>query len=207
MINEKEAQLEKNYWDLGDIVIKRAELSDADVFLDFLLKSSEDADRSYEKLKFPPSIRSVEDWIKAYFISDGNDRCIFTIFEKTGGLVGFIEVWEADRRMGTYKFGIEVAEEKSGKGYASRALVKVLDFYFNELRYQKSDVYIYDFNARSLNFHKKVGFIEEGKIRRQCYTKGKYHDAFFYGMTAEEFNEKYKESLTKNIQKIYINEF
>ena len=180
-----------NYWDLGDIYIRRADASDTAAFLGHFREGAADSERKYDKLDFPHTAKGVEDWICGYLTEKSEDTCLFAIFEKPDGFIGFVEVWQTDRRMGTFRFGIWISDDKSGKGYATKSLVKILDFYFNELRYQKSDVYIYDFNIRSLEFHKKIGFTEEGRVRRQYYTSGGYHDAIYCGMTAEEYNERY----------------
>jgi RimJ/RimL family protein N-acetyltransferase len=180
-----------NFWDLDDLIITRAETCDIASFLGHFKENGADAERKYEKLNFPATAKSIGDWIDAYLTHKREDECLFAISDKAGGLVGYIEVWETDRRMGTFKFGIKISDDKTGRGYATKSLIKILDFYFNELRYQKSDVYIYDFNVRSLEFHKKIGFSEEGRLRRQCFTKGGYHDAICCGLTAEEFNEMY----------------
>jgi RimJ/RimL family protein N-acetyltransferase len=78
-------------------------------------------------------------------------------------------------------------EGKAGKGFATRAFSRVLEYYFNELRYQKCSVYIYEFNEASLRFHKKLGFEEEGRLRREYYTDGKYYDSLNFGLFAEAF--------------------
>ncbi|MDR1061860.1 MAG: GNAT N-acetyltransferase [Clostridiales bacterium] len=102
--------------------------------------------------------------------------------------LGYIDVWEADRRTGVFKTGIKMREAHRGKGIAARAYAKVLDYYFNELRYQKCAVYVYDFNAASRRFHEKAGFAQEGVLRRECYTGGEYRDAVYYGLLIGEFN-------------------
>jgi RimJ/RimL family protein N-acetyltransferase len=65
----------------------------------------------------------------------------------------------------------------------------VLEFYFDELRYQKCGVYIYEFNDASHRFHKKLGFAEEGRLRREYYSNGRFYDSVCYGLTAEEFRQ------------------
>jgi RimJ/RimL family protein N-acetyltransferase len=36
--------------------------------------------------------------------------------------------------------------------------------------------------------HIKLGFTEEGRIRRNSFFNGAYHDDVWYGMTREEFD-------------------
>lgn len=39
--------------------------------------------------------------------------------------------------------------------------------------------------------HKKLGFVLEGRLRRMVFTGGHYYDELIYGMTQEEFAERY----------------
>lgn len=49
------------------------------------------------------------------------------------------------------------------RGYASDAICIVLRYYFEELRYQKCTVSVYDFNESSLRLHEWLGFqVEAG---------------------------------------------
>jgi len=66
----------------------------------------------------------------------------------------------------------------------------VLKYYFEELDYQKVTVQIYAFNEASLKLHKKLGFQQEGCLRRMIYTDGTYHDEIIFGLTVEEFKER-----------------
>lgn len=117
-----------------------------------------------------------------------SDCRVFIIEESTNrAFIGYIDVWEADARNGVFKTGIKMLGGYAGKGFATRAYAKVLEFYFDELRYQKCDIYIYEFNAASLRFHKKFGFVEEGRLRREYYSGGRFHDSVCLGLTAEEY--------------------
>jgi len=122
---------------------------------------------------------------------ESGDRRVFIIEDSQNGeFLGYIDVWEADARNGVFKTGIKMLEGKAGKGHATRAFIRVMEYYFNELRYQKCDVYIYEFNDASHRFHKKLGFVEEGRLRREYYTDGRFYDSICYGLTAEEFRER-----------------
>ena len=43
-------------------------------------------------------------------------------------------------------------------------------------------------NEASIRLHKKLGFLEEGRRRRQVFFNGEYHDEILFGMTREEFD-------------------
>ncbi|GAA4035669.1 hypothetical protein GCM10022247_71650 [Allokutzneria multivorans] len=61
---------------------------------------------------------------------------------------------------------------------------------FDERRYQKCGVSVHSFNDGSLALHRKLGFTEEGRMRRQVFAGGTHHDAALFGITAEEFRAR-----------------
>jgi RimJ/RimL family protein N-acetyltransferase len=180
-----------NYWDLGDIRLRTAVISDAVMFAGHFISSPAGVERSFEKILPPQTGEDAEKWLSGYggrpeTVSDAR---VFVIEgTETGIFLGYIDVWEADARNGVFKTGIKILEGHAGKGYATRAYARTLDYYFNELRYQKCDIYVYEFNEASLRFHKKFGFMEEGRLRREYYSAGRFYDSICLGLTMEDFN-------------------
>jgi RimJ/RimL family protein N-acetyltransferase len=101
-------------------------------------------------------------------------------------LIGSINTHHCDRRTGVFSYGVAIWPDHRRHGFASEAVRLVLGWAFGELRYQKCDVTIYAFNDISLAFHRRLGFVEEGRRRRSVYTAGRHHDEFLLGITAEE---------------------
>ena len=183
-----------NYWILGDIRLRTADKADAGMFTAHFQSSPVWIERAFDRIEFPQTFRSAEQLLSGYDEGSGNardDRRVFIIeAAQDGEFLGYIDVWEADNRNGVFKTGVKMQDGKAGKGYATKAFIRVLEFYFFELRYQKCDVYIYEFNDASHRFHKKLGFVEEGRLRREYYSNGRYYDSICYGLTAEEFRER-----------------
>ena len=115
-----------------------------------------------------------------------------------GQMVGEINIQLADPKHGTFAVGIALGERAVwGKGYAKEAMLLVLRFMFMERRYQKCNVGTYAFNERSLALYRKLGFVDEGRVRRNYFTNGAYHDEIWLGMLREEFLERYQEWMDK----------
>jgi len=102
-------------------------------------------------------------------------------------LVGTLNTHSCDPRCGTFKYGIAIRQEAWRKGYASEAIRLILDYYFSELRYQKCNVHVYEFNTGSIKLHESLGFQHEGRLRRMIFSEGRYWDEFVLGITREEF--------------------
>ena len=84
-----------------------------------------------------------------------------------------------------------LGEQYRRQGYASEAITLLLRYFFQELRYQKVTAHVYSFNEPSIKLHEKLGFQQEGRLRRMVYTNGQFFDEVLFGMTAEEFATRY----------------
>ena len=106
-------------------------------------------------------------------------------------IVGGVNPHSVDLINGTFRFGISVADEHKGHGYASEAVLLLLRYMFDERRFQKCGSEAHAYNTASLALHRKLGFVEEGRLRRNVFVGGGYHDTVMLGMTVEEFHELY----------------
>jgi RimJ/RimL family protein N-acetyltransferase len=106
-------------------------------------------------------------------------------------LVGAISTIEARPSDGYFAYGVVVGREHQRRGYGREAVLLLLRFMFAERRYAKCTVGVYASNAPSLDLHNRLGFTDEGRIRRYRYAGGQYEDLVYFGITAEEFGERY----------------
>jgi RimJ/RimL family protein N-acetyltransferase len=149
---------------------------------------TEDARASFH-IPFPESTTQVREWAENEAKKrDQNDRFHFQIVTlEKGELVGGLNTHSTDLRSGVFSYGLAIRPQYQRQGYASEAVRIVLRFFFDERRYQKVNAGVYSFNTPSIRLHEKLGFTLEGRIRRNIYTGGEYHDELLYGMTDEEF--------------------
>ncbi|SPL97323.1 putative acetyltransferase [[Actinomadura] parvosata subsp. kistnae] len=105
--------------------------------------------------------------------------------------VGSLNTHQVDRVHGTFAYGISVGTPHHRKGYASEAVVLLLRYMFFERRFQKAEAWVYGSNEASLALHRRLGFVEEGRRRRSHFANGRYDDEVLFGMTVEEYTERY----------------
>ena len=177
----------ENYWQ-GALVTLRA-MEQGDIAL-FEGMSDEDA-RCYDELAFPRSRGQLAAWFERQLQGRIGDEFRWIAVDRDGAAVGTIETFAANRRNRTFKYGLVVAAPFRGKGYAADMIVKVLDYYFMELGYEKVTPHVYAFNSRSIHLHEKLGFRQEGRLRNMVYARGAYHDELHFGMTRDEFMKHY----------------
>jgi RimJ/RimL family protein N-acetyltransferase len=140
----------------------------------------------------PSSVELQKEWLEksAAFKDDSKIRLAM---ENLDGLtVGWLSLHSRDQKNGTFGFGVAVYHDYRGHGYALDAVRTLLKYSFWEQRYQKCNSVCFHSNEASIRLHQKLGFIEEGRIRRNCFFSGKYHDDVLFGMTREEFDELMK---------------
>lgn len=175
-----------NYWQGPTVRLRALEPSDADTFYEW--NQDSEMARNLYWVPFPQSLEGVRRWAQETAMRRPEDDNFFWVIETLQGtFVGSISTHHCDRRNGTFKYGVAVMQEHWRKGYASEATGLVLRYYFEELRYQKANAEVYEFNEPSIRLHERIGFQLEGRLRRMIYTEGKYWDMLVYGITAEVF--------------------
>ena len=176
-------------WDGERVRLRGIEPGDWEAFMEFDQES--DDMRSGGMLFQPRSAEGYRRWVaeRAARVPqagvDDFDLAIESLSEEC--LVGSIGTHLSDRRAGTFGFGIGVGRPHQRRGYASEAIVLVLQYMFGERRYQKANVGVYAYNAASLGLFAKLGFEVEGRRRRAEFMGGRYHDEVLLGITVEEF--------------------
>jgi RimJ/RimL family protein N-acetyltransferase len=78
-------------------------------------------------------------------------------------------------------------KDRLGKGYGTEALRLLCDYGFNVLGLASIHLKTYAYNERAAACYRKVGFKDAGRLRRNHFYGGEYHDVLFMDMLAEEF--------------------
>lgn len=108
-----------------------------------------------------------------------------------GSVIGGIATQNVDRRSGNFSYGIIIGHEHQQHGYATEAITILLTYMFGECRYNKCEVGTYEFNTGSIALHRKLGFVEEGRLRKHFYSAGSFHDMILMGLTVDEFADRH----------------
>ena len=153
-------------------------------------RDTELARLGYE-IPFPQSTLSARQWAEreAQRRTD-DDTFRFQIVTLDDALVGSLNTHTTHPRNGTFMYGVTIIPQHQRKGYASEAIRLVLRYFFGERRYQKCNVTVFGFNEPSQKLHEALGFTLEGRLRRNIYSGGAFHDELCYGITREEFENK-----------------
>ncbi|MBD3195443.1 MAG: GNAT family N-acetyltransferase [Candidatus Lokiarchaeota archaeon] len=77
-----------------------------------------------------------------------------------------------------------------GKGLATEAAKLILEYAFKEVNLNKVYAGIFEPNVGSWSCAEKVGFTLEGKIKKEIYVNGKYHDIKKYAYFQDDWLKK-----------------
>lgn len=181
-----------NFWQGKLVRLRAVEFQDWNYF--FEIDKEVEFSRDTDEILFPDSAERLKKWVSDLAVSEPWKHQFRMMIETLEGeCVGTINSHTCNPRAGTFQYGISIRREHRHRGYATEAIQLLLNYFFGELRYQKVNVCIYAFNTASLELHRKLGFQEEGRLRRMIYTDGRYYDEFVLGMTAEEFVQRQKQ--------------
>ena len=175
-----------NIWQGKRIKLRAIEPSDAGVFFEW--NQDSEMSRNLDFVWPPTSLEFVRQWLEKKASERPEGDLLHLVMENDQGqVVGSISTHRCDRRTGTFSYGLNVRPEHQRQGYASEAIVLVLRYFFEELRYQKAWTHVHSDNIASIRLHERLGFQLEGRLRRMLFSRGQYLDDLVYGVTVEEF--------------------
>jgi len=106
-------------------------------------------------------------------------------------VVGYIGYWKLIRENVRAEIGYALKPEYWGKGYMSEALLKVIEFGFNEFKLHSIMGNVNPQNKRSIKLLEKYGFKKEAHFREDYLYNGKYLDSIIYCLLE---NDLYQET-------------
>ncbi len=187
--------MSESIWEGRLVRLRAIEPGDWPTF--FTWNQDSETARRLHYIPFPTSQESVKRWAEKLAAQEQNDDRFFFVIENFDGeIVGSITAHSCEPHHGTFAYGIGIRREYQHKGYASEAIILLLRYFFLELRYQKVTVEVYSFNKPSIRLHERLGFQLEGRLRRMIFTKGQHFDKLLFGMTIEEFVQRYGDTQT-----------
>lgn len=90
------------------------------------------------------------------------------------GQCGFIKVNWKNR---TGEIAILIGhKDYRGKGFGPDAVQTLCRFGFQEMNLRKIKASVFDFNRQALRCYEKCGFQAEGRLQKEIYREGAYHD-------------------------------
>jgi RimJ/RimL family protein N-acetyltransferase len=178
------------FWQGEKVRLRPLRINDAE---QSFIGSLDSASRQFLQLgiELPTSVELQREAVEKYAgCKDVDGVIVLSIENLEGDHIGAISLHSRDEKNGLFSFGIFIDRQHRGQGHAGDAVRILLKYGFWERRYQKCNSACPHTNEASIRLHKKLGFVEEGRRRRQVFFDGEYHDDVLFGMTREEFDAR-----------------
>lgn len=113
----------------------------------------------------------------------------FSIVERsTDLLIGFCSLWGATIKDRQAELAIGIGEaDYRGKMYGPEAMRLLLAYAFGELNYHRVFLTVLADNEPAVRAYRKVGFVEEGRMRRSIWRDGRWKDQLLMAILQDEF--------------------
>jgi len=166
------------------IILRPVEPSDIETIVSHI---NDEEIRNYLQMVFPLNTVREQEWVKNLYRDQNN--IVFGIVPKNNeviiGTTGLHDINWIDR---VAEFGIVIFDKASwNMGFGTEATKLMLKYAFEHLNLHKIFLRVCEYNERALHVYEKCGFRIEGRLRKQRFKWGKYHDIFIMGILDEEY--------------------
>lgn len=135
---------------------------------------------------FPYSLESEKSFISSA-MNNKTELFNFAVESlESGEYLGGCGLNAIDRKNSTATVGLWLGKKYHGQGYGSDTLRTLCRFIFDEMNIHKIKLFYFDFNQAAKKCYEAVGFVEEGRNRKELFRHGKYHDQISMGLFREE---------------------
>lgn len=122
----------------------------------------------------------------SYITESPNTKYYIVISEKEEK-IGYVRFDEIDLANRSVRVGADIHVKYRGKGYGEKTYRLILEFCFKYLNFNRVWLLVMENNEVALNLYKKIGFKEEGVMRKAIYRDGKYYDYIMMSILKEEY--------------------
>jgi RimJ/RimL family protein N-acetyltransferase len=139
--------------------------------------------------RFPVTETMEEGWYDRVLADQGGKRATFAIEDLAdGALAGFVHLFDIDWPCRLAHFGIVIGETgRQGRGIGSEATALMMTYGFETLNLERIELRVADSNARARHIYARLGFVDEGRLRRAAFIGGAPADVIVMGLLREEF--------------------
>lgn len=145
----------------------------------------------FNTLGIPETIQTTEKLLNEWLAAQKQNPRIAYVFGidliDTKQFIGLIAMNLGKQNYRTAEVWYKIHKDYWGRGYASEALTKLLEFGFNELKLHRIEAGCAVDNLASIRVLEKAGMTQEGRKRKILPIRGKWVDNYFYAILEEDF--------------------
>ena len=162
------------------LLLRRMTTNDAEEIL--YLRSNDDVMKyiDRERTKTIEDAKSFLDKIETSLNSNNGIMWGITLKETPGELIGNIGYWRLIKEHYRAEVGYMLHPSFWKKGIMKEALLRVIDFAFDEMNLHSIEANINPGNTASATLLESTGFIKEAYFKEDFFFNGAFHDTIIY---------------------------
>ncbi len=157
----------------------------------------EDAERCYRWMNDPNIVRTLKsrypiafsnevEWLDRAMNPTAQERHFAIERKDDRSHIGNASLHDIDWISRTSWFGLFIGEPTAwNRGFGSDAIATLVRFAFDEMNLHKVRINVFDYNERAKHVLQNHGFVEEGKLVRDFYREGGWHDIVTFSIFRE----------------------
>lgn len=119
---------------------------------------------------------------------DKRDDHVRFVIDAEGQVIGDCSLHDIDTHNRQCQVGIALGRPYWGQGYGQDALRTIVDYAFKHHNMHRVGLEVLANDERAVGCYRKVGFVEEGRLRQRDWRDGEYHDVMVMGILVEEWS-------------------
>ncbi|KAI0050428.1 acyl-CoA N-acyltransferase [Auriscalpium vulgare] len=173
-------------YDTGRTFLRAYKDSDAEFVLDLWNEPESQSLVFIRDLPVPRQEKFVKESIEAVTKKDA----FFTIVQdkETGAAIGEVSISAPTPRNRDGGLGIMLAKEWRGKGLGVEIVQWIVQYGFKEMGLHRVWLVAVGGNDAALSVYKRVGFVEEGRLRDAIWCSGRWVDQVYMGILDREWD-------------------
>ena len=139
--------------------------------------------------KVPMSRAAAERFATGILAQVGETGYPFSIcLLDTDQRIGTVFFHNVDKVNGSAVVGIFIGDRRYlGQGYGTDALNALVDFGFGELRLERIELEVFDYNSRAIRSYEKCGFATDAILRHSRFHRGAFHDVAIMSILRDDW--------------------
>jgi RimJ/RimL family protein N-acetyltransferase len=124
------------------------------------------------------SAQTVDEWIARGGDVSGDDLLFTATLVADGHRpLGYVKAYRVDRFSRHAWVGLSLFDARdAGHGYGARMMTQICDYLRDHIAIRKISLDVLASNDRALDLYRRLQFVEEGRMRSQHFTHGRFED-------------------------------
>ena len=159
-----------------------------DAFFDIMSRDEVTQYYGSESLSDPEEAGRIIDSFQLVYES-GRGMRWGIVWKENDQFIGTVGLNNLNSRSKKAEIGYELHPDYWGKGITKEAVSEILRYSFEKQELFRMGAVTFPANEASSSLLKKLGFVEEGRLRGYLYQKGESHDALIFSLLKPEWEK------------------